>query len=310
MNKNEILNLIEQNSPVFYRVNFEEFKIRCPFCGDSQKNFKSAHMYLKCSKDLSEPIMFHCFKCNKNGRMNSEFLNLIGIKNIKIEDNSINNKLFYFKNHKLNLSNTLLQQSVDYIKFRIGEISENQLMNLRLISLNELSKILNNKRISNSIPLDSEAIGFINEDNSMIISRYLFNNKYRWKKIQLFQNGVSVYTIKTNIELFTLNEFNIHISEGIFDCISSYINLCKDSNNLCLAVLGSNYSSGIDYCINKGIVGSNIIINIYLDQDINEREVKRNVKSYKWLFKDIRFYKNELDHDLGVKPDRIRLIEV
>ena len=309
MNKNEILNLIEQNSPIFYRVNLEEYKIRCPYCGDSQKNLKSAHMYIKCSKDLTEPIMFHCFKCNKNGRMNSEFLNLLGIKNVVIEDNLINNKLFYFKNHKLELSNVIPQQSIDYIKFRIGDINDNQLMNLRVISLDELCKLLNNKRIINSIPLDSEAIGFISEDNSMVISRYLNHDQYRWKKIQLFPNGVTVYTIKTSIELFSLSEFNIHISEGIFDCISSYIHFAG-KNDLCLAVLGSNYSTGIDYCINKGIVGSNVNIIIYLDQDVNEKVVKKNVRQYKWLFGNIKFYKNELDHDLGVKPDHIRLIEV
>ena len=308
-NKIEILNKIRENSPVFYTVTSEEFRIRCPLCGDSQKNFKSAHMYLKCSKDLSEPIMFHCFKCNKNGRMNNEFLNLLNIKNITIDDNNIVNKLYYFKNHNLNIDNCLLKTSIDYIKYRIGDISENELMNLRLISLDELSKILTNKRIINSLPFDSECIAFISEDNSMVICRYLYNENYRWKKIQLFNSGVSVYTIKTMIDLFTLNDFNIHISEGIFDCISCYKNFDKN-NSLCLAVLGSNYSNGIEYCINKGIVGSNININIYLDQDINEREVKKNCRIYKWLFKDIRFYKNSLDHDLGVKPDRIQLIEV
>lgn len=310
MNKFEILKEIENSVQVFYPAGLNEYRIRCPFCGDSQKNFKSAHMYLKCSRDETEPIIYHCFKCNKSGKLNNDFLKLLNIKVEIDENNFINNRLFNFKNHKIDLSNELIQSSINYIKYRLGDgLTQDDYLKFRIISLENLKEIFKNKRIVNTLPTDNDVISFITEDNSTIIMRSLFDNKYRWRKIELFNDGVQVYTIKTQLDLFTKNEIEIHITEGIFDAISAYKNF-RTKNSIFIAVLGSDYKKGINYCIDKGIIGSNIIIKLYLDQDINENKIKKEIKSLKWIFGEIHFYKNAVDHDLGVTFDKIKLIEV
>lgn len=308
MDKFKILNEIEKHCSVFYKSG-NEFRTRCPFCGDSQKNLKSAHFYIKCSSDLTEPIMYHCFKCNRGGILNNELISAFGINGVEITK-EVNNKIFYFKNNKMKIDNELLPSSVNYIKYRVGEgLTTEDLLNFRLISLNKLKEVVKSKRVTNTLPNDSEVISFINEDNSLVLMRSLFDNYYRWRKIQLFDNGVSVYTIKTQLDLFTKANITINIAEGIFDVISIYKNF-KTKNSVFIAVLSSDYFKGVEYCINKGIIGSNIDLNFYLDQDVSEIKLKKELKQIKWVFGDIKLYKNAVDKDFGVCYEKIKLIEV
>lgn len=310
MNKFQILKEIENSVGVFYPAGIDEYRIRCPFCGDSQKNLKSAHMYLKCSRDESEPIVFHCFKCNKGGKLSNDFLKLLNIKETIKEVNIVNNKFYNFKTHKIDLSNVIVPSSINYIKYRLGDgLSKEDYLNFRIISLENLKEVFKNKRIVHTLPTDSDVISFITEDNSTLIMRSLFDNNYRWRKIELFNDGVPVYTIKTQIDLFTKGSINVHVTEGIFDAISAYKNF-KSKNSVFIAVLGSDYKKGINYCIDKGIIGSNVNINFYLDQDINENKIKKELKNLKWIFGEMKYFKNAVEHDIGVPYEKIKLIEV
>lgn len=305
-----ILSKIEDSVPVFYKATSEEYKIRCPFCGDSQKNFKSAHLYIKCSNDLSEPLFYHCFKCNRSGKVGNDFLKLVGVKNFTIdEENKIINKLNYFKNNKLMIESKILENAVNYIIKRIGvKFSQEDLLKFRLISLDDIRKLVSNK-IKNTLPLDSDFISFILEDNSMIVSRNLFDFEPRWKKIKLFKDGTSVYTIKTLINLFSKEEITVNICEGIFDSIGLF-NLFNNKNTLFISVLSSEYSKGVEYALNKGIFGSSVTVNIFMDSDINDFQIKKSVSEFKWLFKNIKFYKNKLNHDFGIPKSMIEIVEV
>lgn len=305
-----VLSKIEDAVPVFYKATGEEYKIRCPFCGDSQKNFKSAHLYIKCNNDLSEPLFYHCFKCNRSGKIGNDFLKLIGVKNFTIdEENKVINKLNYFKSHNLEIENKILNNSVNYITKRIGiKFSQEDLLKFRLISLDDVRKLVSNK-IKNILPLDSDFISFILEDNSMIISRSFYDSEIRWKKIKLFKDGTSVYTIKTLINLFSKEEIIVNISEGIFDSIGLY-NLFNNKNSLFVSVLSSEYKNGVEYAINKGIFGSTVSVNVFMDSDINESKIKQSFRDFKWLFKNIKFYKNKLNHDFGLPKSMIEIVEV
>ena len=44
--KDKILHALENNLDVFYRVSDIRYRIRCPFCGDSQNDYRKEHMYL------------------------------------------------------------------------------------------------------------------------------------------------------------------------------------------------------------------------------------------------------------------------
>ena len=78
--KHEVLGEIRNSVSIFKEVNSNQYRIRCPICGDSQKNLESAHCYIKCSYDQNEPLLFHCFLCNSSGIVNKSFLDKLGIK--------------------------------------------------------------------------------------------------------------------------------------------------------------------------------------------------------------------------------------
>lgn len=300
--KFKILEKIESVSNVFYKSGLNEYRIRCPFCGDSQNNLKDAHLYIKCSLNLNEPMIYHCFKCNKSGKVNKYFLNKLNI-DLDLQDPSISNRLTYINQSPTKIENTITHK--DYFINRLGDgLTDKDYLKFRIVSIDSVKELINKRRFI--IPNDSDAIAFMTEDNSLLILRNIYNIGFRWKKIPIYE-GVSVYTIKTQIELFSKDDININISEGIFDSIGLYKHLGQDKN-VFISVLSSNYKLGIDYAINKGFVGNNINIRIYLDSDINEQGLKYLIKKYKWIFKSIKFYKNILDHDYGVK--NIQLMEV
>ena len=84
----------------------------------------------------------------------------------------------------------------------------------------------------------------------------------------------------------------------------------KTKNSVFIAVLSSDYFKGVEYCINKGIIGSNVDLNFYLDQDVSEIKLKKELKQIKWVFGDIKLYKNAVEKDFGVCYEKIKLIEV
>ena len=76
-----------------------------------------------------------------------------------------------------------------------------------------------------------------------------------------------------------------------------------------IATLGSDYMSAVDYAITKGFVGSNIDLRIYIDQGIDEKLLKKQLRQHKWLFGEIRIFLNRASKDIGVPIDQIQLIE-
>ena len=55
-------------------VNSSEFRTRCPFCGDSQKNINTGHLYLRINPDDNLPIVYNCFKCPAKGILKNDDL--------------------------------------------------------------------------------------------------------------------------------------------------------------------------------------------------------------------------------------------
>ena len=71
------------------------YRIRCPICGDSQKDFKDSHCYIKCSDDPNEPLLYKCFLCNAKGMVNEDFLKMLQIKGDDIPYNFKSIEVFY-----------------------------------------------------------------------------------------------------------------------------------------------------------------------------------------------------------------------
>jgi hypothetical protein len=316
LDKTEILEAIQKQSPVFRKVNEQMYRIRCPICGDSQKNAQDSHCYIKCSYDPSEPLLYICFLCNSKGQVNKFFLDKLGIKNINpITNNNYNRINYYHKSGKnFELGNIdINSKQVQYIEHRLGEGFEYQdIEKFKIVwTMEPVKKYLRRCSItSNTLPSIQDSISFMSDDRSYILSRN-FRDDVRWRKIPVVREPSvrSFYTIATSIDIFSKDLVYVNIAEGIFDILSAYKNFNTGNNSAYIAVLGSDYISGIDYAISKGLMGSNIIVNIYLDSDIDMKEEKIKLKKYKFLYNKITLYQNVLSKDIGVPMNQIKLTE-
>lgn len=321
--KQEIMNVIEENVDIFYKVNKIQYRIRCPICGDSNKNPKDAHCYIKCSNDPSEPLLYHCFlaNCNAKGIVNGRFLRKIGIRSrdiiTKVDsmDNAVYNRIPSLKEADINiiLGNPDLQSpQANYIESRLGTrftIDDYNKFNI-VWDMKLIYPYISDNRVKNTLPSNNDSVSFISSDKSLMLTRYFSDDGSRWRKIKLFKSdSKSFYTIKIPIDIFTKDNITVNIAEGIIDVISIYKNF-NDPNAVYISTIGSDYVGGIEYAIAKGLIGNNVTIKLYIDSDIDESILKRRIKRFKWLFNNIYICKNIKQKDVGVKINDIKLITI
>ena len=87
--KEDIIAALFERGVYTKQVNDTEFRTRCPFCGDSQKNFNTGHLYIRINVDDNFPIVYNCFKCNESGIVNEEFLTVMDINNSNLKSSII-----------------------------------------------------------------------------------------------------------------------------------------------------------------------------------------------------------------------------
>lgn len=321
--KQKIINEIERKVDVFYKASPIQYRIRCPICGDSQKDFKDAHCYIKCGFDPSEPLLFICFKCNAHGAVGKSFLRKLDLSQdvINMIGNQRYNKIGSFKKADVGIiTGTPVMDSVQarYIEKRLGiRFDAEDLDRFKIIwNMSSVYPFITDKRTRNSMPNNRDSISFLSDDKSSIFTRFFDDEIGRWRKIKLFQNDSrSLYTIKTSFDLFKVEEngvpfiSHIYIAEGIMDIISIYscVNGSEGMNNAFIASLGSDYISAVDYAIAKGIVGRTVDLHIFIDNDIDEKELVWRLRRYKWLFREITICKNLKYKDMGTTRDKIKL---
>ena len=107
--KRKVLNAIKDHVDVFIPKSSIQYVIRCPLCGDTDKDPTHAHCYIKCSNDPLEPLQYNCFLCNNNGRIGRYFLDKLGIDQDLIKEygtdknwEDFNDKLY---NLRINIEN-------------------------------------------------------------------------------------------------------------------------------------------------------------------------------------------------------------
>lgn len=317
--KHQILYDIERNVDVFKKVNNVQYRIRCPVCGDSQKNLQDAHCYIKCSDDPAEPMLYNCFKCNAHGRVDQVFLSKLGIHS------DAASKLTTQKYSRIG---TIKKMNIDiitgspipgspqirYIEHRIGNgLTLDDYDRFKIIwDMNEIRKHISDKRILNTLPNMNDSISFISDDRTCIMSRSLSDDaETRWRKIKIMNSDArSFYTIKASFDLFTKDVITVNIAEGIIDILSVYKNFNDGANSVYIASLGSDYISAVDNIIMRGMIGPNVIIKIYVDSDVSIRTIKYQLRKYKWLFNKIIILQNIKSKDVGVPIDQIKLVEI
>ncbi len=316
--KLQIIDEIRKNVEIFYPVPPIRCKIRCPICGDSQTDLKDAHCYIKFSDDPNEPLLYKCFRanCRAKGKIDKKFLERLNIKSDitnKIE-NQRYNRLPSIKNVNVDIitgSPVLDSPQVKYIEHRLGKgFSIEDYDRFKIVWDIHLIYPYVTDRIRNSLPCNRDSISFLTDDNSMLVIRSLLDEG-GWRKEPLSSStGREFYSIKTTLDLFTKDPIYVNIAEGIFDILSVYKNFNDSNSSVFIAALGGDYIDGIEYAIMKGFVGSNVIIKVYIDSNIDKNIIRSKMKRYKWIFNKIIIYQNIKADDVGHKIKDIELLEV
>lgn len=320
--KREIMDELERRGDRFEKKSDIQYRMRCPFCGDSQKSFTSAHCYIKCNyNDPTEPIKYNCFLCNRGGYVGPIFLEKLGA------DKNLINSLQHYRHNTIGYMkeatfDILVQEPImnspqtRFIEGRLGPgFTYEDYSRFKIIwDMDAIRSVVTDQRILNTLPNNSNRIQFLSDNKSMLLSRSFIEDSStsQWRKIKLFNTqSRSFYTIRSTLDLFTSDTITVNVAEGIMDILSVYKNFNDGENSIYIATLGSDYLSAVDYAVGrKGFIGKNINLKIYIDQGIDERSLMRELKKYKWLFSSIKVYKNIKYKDVGVRIENIKLMEV
>lgn len=347
--KQEIVNIIRENSSLFQQVGIHEnheYMTKCNYCGDTSDPTRG-HMYLCIDYDDPSPIAFNCARCGMGGYITSveRLSEIIGreiraeeIKDIKFQRNvglkQLNRNIYF--DYTIPKSK-VLQRKYDYLSERIGfDPTWEDVEHIRFIpSLKEF--IMHNHINKEDLSLQNTQIDFIDRctvpflsnGNSHIIYRILpeYVQTTSWYSVPIVKQSVKnrvFYSLPIGINPYEYSDKNINLAEGVFDILSAYYNIQKKSPGIYIAVKGNKYNGMIRYLINMGIFGSDVMLNIYSDNDKifnkkNGRRVKtdvhdfvRNLQGLPYLFKNesINIYYNQVSKDIGVGNDNIVLKKV
>lgn len=318
--KSLIMKEIENKALMFKRSSKVQYRIRCPFCGDSDKNPRDLHCYIKCDyENPDEEIKYNCFLCNRGGNKVYKLLQALNADGnvVDMARSDISNRIGTIKESNINVITSnpdMNSPQVEFITNRLGEgLTYDDFSKFRIIwDMDEVRKFITDARRLNTIPSNRDRINFISDNKSMILSRSFEEDKQesQWRKVSLFPNSKSFYIIQTTIDLFTDEIITMNIAEGILDILSAYKNFNDGANSVFISSLGSNYISALQYMIMKGFVGKNIDVKIYIDHGIDEKTLIKDIKHFKYMFRSIKLYKNIRYKDIGTTIDKIKLVEV
>lgn len=342
--KRRILEALFDRPVWIRRVNATEIRTRCPFCGDSKKSENTGHLYLHIDLDNNSPIMYNCFLCNESGVLQESQLSLLDIDDSDLKNDLKTLNKTSDKIDRKGLANEIKPISFDfqlpkvqmgrktsYIDERLGrKFSIEDYKDMKVItSLRDFIQINQIRYLpcpdQMCFMIEDYYVGFLTHGSSHILFRDITNTQsLRWIKYSIMetsnQNRV-FYTIASELDLFTSDEITVVLAEGVLDVLSAKYNLGYDkSNTVHIAVSSRYYDAVILYLISIGVIGSNVTIHIFADND--EEYNKTNNKSvhttslgyyrhlmrlYKHLFGKILVSYNEIGKDIGVPKEQIML---
>ena len=311
-----------------------EVRTRCPFCGDSQKNFRTGHLYLRINPNDNLPIVYNCFKCPAQGVLKYDDLELLGIcgdeykmglthlnktsDRVSSQDSIIKDIAFEYENIvRLNT------HKLYYIENRLGvPITPETVKGMKVVT--SLYDFLQQNKIDTLMckpgmadMLEKHYIGFLSNNNSHILFRALTDDfDIRWYKYPITHASVGqrlFYSMESTVDLYTEDEIIINLAEGVMDTISICHNLdfYQRDNVLNISVCGKHYTSILKYLFGMGFVGTNITVNIFADRDgttdTSIEYYKKIFKDYSYFVRRINVYYNLASKDCGVPKSKIAL---
>jgi len=342
--KERFIEYLFESQSFIKRVNQSEFRTRCPFCGDSIDPHKG-HLYIHIDMDSNTPMVYHCFKCESGGVINKDVLEAFdgmpdelvsGISSFNSSTDKVDSKGIYRNNDDdyifdFKLPEVVRNDKIAYIENRLGlSFSDDDIKDMKIITsiydflrLNEITTSPYNKAMLNMI--EERCVGFLSYGSSHILFRNIdnkpFGNIGNWIKYPIVkesQYNKLFYSIATEIDIFTKDNITINMSEGIFDILSIYYNFYKgDKNTINVAVTGKYYITVLRKLMSMGILGTNVNINIYADNDKEFNKKAKNPTTFeyfkkefetdKYLYNNINIYYNTISKDCGVKKEEISL---
>lgn len=340
--KERIIQSLYNRGGYIRQVDNTEYQTRCPYCGDSEKNLNTGHLYIRIDPDDNLPIVWHCFKCEEKGVANKDFLSMLNIDDVDLKTgiislnktsdkikaykyyNNIKSIFFDYKLPEVNKND----KKIKYIENRLGvHFNDEDIKDMKIITslrefllLNDVKTITCKNEIAYRI--EDHFVGFLSYGNSHILFRDITNKDFRWIKYPITEESKQnriFYSIASAIDIFTSDKITINLAEGVMDIISAKYNLdANDPNTLNIAVCGKMYVPILSYLTEIGFVGDNVTLNIYSDNDA-EYNMKKNskpttieyfqriLKRHKNLYGEVNIYYNILSKDIGVTRDKISL---
>lgn len=335
--KEEVRELLLSQEP--HQDNGDEVVIRCPVCGDSIKSDTSTHFHIKTDlDDDSMPLVYHCFRCDAAGVLNSDILKDIGIYNLSLNSSikaynkqalkSLEKRGYTKYADKVNI-NLPYPQNLDlaekkrqYISKRLGlSLSLEELVALKVcfnfadfLRANEINKLNVSKEILSK--LHHNYVGFISTNNDFIQFRDIIGKeqKFRYYNYDVFKTldkSRNFYSIPNKIDLMTTDDIHIVLAEGIFDILGVFYHVydCKTENMIYSAVCGCGFASVIKYYLRKGLTGKNIHFTIFSDTDKAPEFYSYIYEETKDWVGSITLCYNIKNKDCGVPKSLIEIVD-
>ena len=348
MNKTEfklaLIDALAENNDFFKRAPNDWYRLRCPFCGDSESNLNTGHLYMKINPNDNYKIGYNCFRCEEHGSLRPDQLELFNVdtkefreclaivnKTSDVADKknlSMEEKFTMFDYTIPDVVREQDRKKIKYIEDRLGITIDGQRMQELKIVTSLRDFLIHNgiKKITCQPDLawayEDHYVGFLSHGNSHILLRDITETEeHRWVKYPITAESSTnklFYSMAAEINPMTTEPLVINLAEGVMDIASASYNLgYYGSNCINLCVTGKYYNSLLLYLIDLGLVGSNITVNIFADNDekFNKKSkgkttieyFKKALGRYKYLYKEINIFYNTLSKDIGVTREKICL---
>jgi hypothetical protein len=318
--------------PSYFNTSKTEIYVRCPYCGDSVKNKKSAHFYI----ELKSPFRYYCQRCSTSGILRPNNLKDLKLysNDLAVEVHKENKNSKYSKNdgkggYVRKTNNLIIPQMTDsqtqisklnYVEERLG-ISIHPLDATEKFRIITSFKdfIVANKILEYSVSeemlrkLNKYGVGFLSYDKSHIVFRSVVDEEisgFRYFNYNIYgfiEDQKKFYSIGKDIDILA-PRIKLVLTEGIFDILGVYHHVygAEDpENTVFISTNGKGHNLIISHMARLGFIDMDP--EIYSDDDLG-LEFYKNLKSYNILARDLRMkiIYNRLGKDFGVPKEKIK----
>lgn len=337
MNKLELYNKLRSLPNVEEKDDYW-FATRCVLCGDSAKDPTKKRLYIHLDPtNPAEPVGFKCFNCMEHGVVTADMIKKIGLNDsaytlalkeinsnaARLSGTQKTNKYRKMKTLPVEIPGltndpVVLRKAAYLYKERLGfmiPIKDLPMIKViwKLTDFLKLNHLPINQTWKNCIQmLDADYIGFLSVRNEYIILRDITNKrKMRYIKYAIMkelEHASSYYAIDTTVPILTREPVELIIAEGPFDIIGLLYHVYNGdvTNRKFISSSEGEFAQPLMYYINQGLIGDNIHIKCYVDNDTiaNCEKLRKKLLPY---VNSIEFFHNTKYKDFGVHKDMIEI---